>query len=398
MRSGLTRLVRSVFTRSSAVKVGAVATVGLLALSGCSSRGVYDMPLPGGADVGSRPYDVKVRFADVLDLVPNAGVRVNDVAVGRVSNIALAPGTWEAEVTVTVNGDVKLPANAIARLRQSSLLGEKYVELAAPPQAASGRLTDGATIGLNRSNRNPEVEEVLGALSLLLNGGGVAQLQSITQELNKAMSGRESDIRGLLNNLDELVSGLDAQRNDIVRALDSINRLSAKLNEQRGSIDTALRDLGPGLQVLNEQRGQLVTMLQSLDRLSGVATNVVDKSHDDLVHDLNQLAPTLHQLAAAGDSLPKSLETLVTFPFPDNAVDGIGGSDYNNLYLKVDLNLSTIVENLGRSRQPLLPAPDGLPLPLNGQTQQLQQPAPPQPKPEEESGGGLLGRLFGGGN
>lgn len=393
--ASMTRLVRSVLSRKSAVKVGAVAVVGLLALSGCSTRGVYDMPLPGGADVGSDSYDVKVRFTDVLDLVPNAGVRVNDVAVGRVSNIVLAPGTWDAEVTVTLNGDVKLPANSVARLRQSSLLGEKYVELAAPPQAASGRLTEGATIGLNRSNRNPEVEEVLGALSLLLNGGGVSQLQDITKELNKAMSGRESDIRGLLNNLDELVSGLDAQRNDIVRALDSVNRLSAKLNEQRGSIDTALRDLGPGLQVLQEQRGQLVTMLQSLDKLSGVATNVVDKSHEDLVHDLNQLAPTLHQLAAAGDSLPKSLETLVTFPFPDNAVEGIGKSDYTNLYLKVDLNLSTIVDNLGRSRQPLLPVPDGLPLPLNGQTQQPQKPAPPQPKPNE-SGGGLLGWLFGG--
>ncbi|WP_406688611.1 MCE family protein [Saccharopolyspora sp. ID03-671] len=376
-----------------------MATVGLLALSGCSSRGVYDMPLPGGADVGDRPYDVKVHFADVLDLVPNAGVRVNDVAVGKVSNISLAPGSWDAEVTVTVNGDVKLPANSIARLRQSSLLGEKYVELAAPPQAASGRLTDGDTIGIDRTNRNPEVEEVLGALSLLLNGGGVAQLQDITKELNKAMSGRESDIRGLLNNLDELVAGLDAQRDDIVRALDSINRLSAKLNEQRGSIDTALNDLGPGLQVLNEQRGQLVTMLQSLDKLSGVATDVVDKSHEDLVHDLNQLAPTLHQLAAAGDSLPKSLETLVTFPFPDNAVQGIGGSDYNNLFLKVDLNLSTIVDNLGRSRQPLIPLPDSVPLPLNGQQQEQQQPAPTQPKPEQqESGGGVLGWLFGGDN
>ncbi|RRO13272.1 MCE family protein [Saccharopolyspora rhizosphaerae] len=367
--------------------------VGLVALSGCSSRGVYDMPLPGGADVGDHPYDVKVRFSDVLDLVPNAGVRVNDVAVGRVSNITLAPGTWDAEVTVTLNGDVRLPANSTARLRQSSLLGEKYVELSAPPQAAVGRLRDGATIGLDRTGRNPEVEEVLGALSLLLNGGGVAQLQDITKELNKAMSGRESDIRSLLDNLDELVAGLDAQRNDIVRALDSINRLSAKLNEQRGSIDVALRDLGPGLKVLNEQRGQLVTMLQSLDELSGVATNVVDKSHEDLVHDLNKLAPTLHQLAAAGDSLPKSLETLVTFPFPDNAVDGIGKSDYNNLYLKVDLNLTDIVENLGRSRQPLVPLPDSVPLPL-GQPQQ-QQPAPPKPAPEK-SGGGLLGWLFGG--
>ncbi|MEU6266524.1 MCE family protein [Saccharopolyspora shandongensis] len=372
----------------------------LVVLGGCGSQGVYDMPLPGGADLGSSPYEVKVRFADVLDLVPNAGVRVNDVAVGRVSTIGLAPDSWQAEVTVQVNGDVKLPANATARLRQSSLLGEKYVELAGPSEGQSGvgRLADGALIGLDRTGRNPEVEEVLGALSMLLNGGGVAQLQNITKELNAALEGRESDVRGLLSNLDELVAGLDAQRDDITRALDSINRLSARLNEQRGSIDTALRDLEPGLRVLNEQRTQLVTMLKSLDELSGVGTDVVNKSRDDLVHNLNQLAPALNQLAAAGESLPKSLEVLVSFPFPDNAVDGIGNSDFTNLYANVDLNLTHVLENLGRSRQPLIPLPDALrsiPLPLTPQAPPEQSAQPPA-EPERESGG-LLGSLLGGG-
>ncbi|MCC5698790.1 hypothetical protein LH612_37210, partial [Klebsiella pneumoniae] len=123
---------------------------------------------------------------------------------------------------------------------------------------------------------------------------------------------------------------------------DSINRLSAKLVAQRENIDTALRDIEPGLQVLNEQREQLVTMLRSLDELSAVATDVVNQSKDDLVHNINQLAPTLHQLAAAGENLPKSLEVLLTFPFPDNAVDGIGGSDFTNLYIKADLNLTNV--------------------------------------------------------
>jgi phospholipid/cholesterol/gamma-HCH transport system substrate-binding protein len=387
--------MKGLFPRTRAFRVGAIG-VALVVLGGCGSRGVYDMPLPGGADVGNHPYEVKVRFADVLDLVPNAGVRVNDVPVGRVSTISLAPDSWQAEVTVVVNGDVKLPANATARLRQSSLLGEKYVELANPPQGqpAVGRLTDGALIGIERSSRNPEVEEVLGALSLLLNGGGVAQLQNITKELNAALEGRESDVRSLLSNLDELVAGLDAQRDDITRALDSINRLSARLNEQRGSIDTALRDLEPGLRVLNEQRTQLVTMLRSLDQLSGVATNVVNQSRDDLVHNLNQLAPILHELAAAGENLPKSFEVLVSFPFPDNAVDGIGNSDYVNLYADVDLNLTHLLENLGRSRQPLLPLPspsNSIPLPLTPSEQA------PQPPAEAEDSGGLLGDLLGGG-
>ena len=93
------------------------------------------MPLPGGADLGDHPYRVVAQFGDVLDLVPQAGVKVNDVAVGRVERIELARDSWTAVVTMLVNGDVRLPANAGAELRQSSLLGEKFVELTAPPVA-----------------------------------------------------------------------------------------------------------------------------------------------------------------------------------------------------------------------------------------------------------------------
>jgi phospholipid/cholesterol/gamma-HCH transport system substrate-binding protein len=385
--------------RKAPVRLVALMVTALLALGGCG--GVYDMPLPGGADVGNHPYRVRVRFQDVLDLVPNAGVRVNDVPVGRVERIGLAQDAWQAEVALVVNGDVRLPASSIARLRQSSLLGEKYVELAAPAEPPTGRLADGALIGIDRSSRNPEVEEVLGALSLLLNGGGVGQLQDITRELNAALEGREQDARALLSNVDKLVASLDAQRDDITRALDGLNRLSASLNSQRGNIDVALRDLEPGLRVLNDQRGQLVTMLQSLDQLSGVATNVVRRGQADLVHNLNSLAPTLRRLAEAGSNLPKSFEVLLTFPFPDNTVEGIRGSDYVNLYVNADMDLTHVLDNLARSRQPLVRPPDPnlppLPLPsLPLPSLPLPGTSAPSPTPEKPSGG-LLGGLLGGG-
>lgn len=378
----------------------ALAVLVPMLLGGCGFGGVYEMPLPGGADLGDDPYRVRVQFADVLDLVPNAGVRVNDVPVGRVEKIGLEPGSWEAEVTVLVNSNVELPENATARLRQSSLLGEKYVELADPPSAwkPHGELVDGAVIPVERTNRSPQVEEVLGALSLLLNGGAVGQLQNITQELNAALEGRESDARNLLSNVDELVSGLDAQRDDITKALDGVNRLSASLNAQREDIDTALRDLEPGLRVLNEQRGQLVTMLQSLDRLSQVGTDVINKSKDDLVSNLRALAPTLRNLAKAGGDLPKSLQMLLTYPFPDEALEAIHG-DYVNLYIDADLNLTNILGNIGRSKQPIIHPPK-LPLPFPPQSQEPSPPPEnekPQPPPEEDdSSGGLLDFFFGG--
>jgi phospholipid/cholesterol/gamma-HCH transport system substrate-binding protein len=379
------------------LKVIAAAMASLLLLSGCGS-GVYDLPLPGGADLGDRPYTVKLRFHDVLDLVPNAAVRVNEVPVGRVSEVKLAPNSWDAQVTVELNGKVKLPGNATARLRQSSLLGEKFVELQNPPapEPPTGRLHDGSVIGVDRTGRNPEVEEVLGALSLLLNGGGVAQIQGITKELNNALSGREGDVRGLMQNLNTTVSGLDAQRDDITRALDSVNRLSASLNRQRGDIDVALRDLPGGLKVLNDQRQQLVNMLQAMNRLSNVSTDVVNQSQGDMVRNLRDLQPTVNQLAAAGSDLPKSLQLMFTYPFTDDSIQGIKG-DYTNLYIDADLNLTDILTNVGKGKQPLVAPPDPVknllpPLPLP------KQPAPsaPAPPPAQDNGGGLLGGLLGG--
>ena len=381
--------------KTGTVKKLVVGLTALLLVSGCGSGGfdgVYNMPLPGGADVGDHPYRVKAQFKDVLDLVPQAGVKVNDVPVGRVEKIDLGSDGWTAEVTMLVNGDVQLPANAFANLRQSALLGEKFVELGKPKDAA-GKLADNAVIPLAKTNRNPEVEEVFGALSMLLNGGGVAQLQNITKELNAAMEGNEQEIRSLLGNLNTFVGELDKHKAEIVRALDSINRLAGTLAQQREKIAVALTDLEPGLKVLAEQRTQLVTLLKSLNTLSDVATDTVNKSRDDIVADLKALQPTLTKLAESGQNLPKSLELLLTYPFPDEAVDGIKG-DYTNAFIDLDLNLGTILDNLGRSRQSpldsLLPT-QGTPLPM---------PNIPLPNLGQGTGSGLgdlLGGLLGGG-
>ncbi|MFI6030415.1 MCE family protein [Amycolatopsis magusensis] len=304
------------------------------ACSGDGFKGVYDLPLPGGADIGDHPYRVTVQFADVLDLVPQASVKVNDVPVGRVESIRLGDDGWTAEAVVAVNGDVVLPANSLARLRQSSLLGEKFVELAAPEQMV-GELGDGAVIGVDRTNRNPEFEEVFGALSLLLNGGGISQLQTINQELTKVLDGNEPEIRNFLATVDELVTNLDAHSGDITAALDGLNQLSATLADRDEQIDGALSNLTPGLATLAEQRKSLVTMLNSLDELSTVAIDTINRSKDDMVADLHALAPILGQLADAGQDLPSALEILPTFPFTDPVLDAVKG-DYLNMFLTIE--------------------------------------------------------------
>lgn len=383
-----------------------VLVVALL-LGGCGTggfSGLYSTPLPGGPDLGDHPYHVTAQFSDVLDLVPQASVKVNDVAVGRVDKIELAPDTRSALVSMRVNGDVKLPANAYADLRQSSLLGEKFVELREPTgQTAGGTLTDGATIPLSRTNRNPEVEEVLGALSLLLNGGGVNQLADITRELNKALTGNEAEIRALLSRVDQLATELDGQKGEIIRAIDGLNRLSSTLAGQTANLSNALDNLAPGLQVVTQERDQLVGMLQSLDTLSGVAVDTVTRSRDQLVDNLKALTPTLQKLAAAGQNLPTALKILPTYPLPDVAGDVVKG-DYANVRARLDLDLSGILQNIENAGRVQVSTPAGSiqlggsapPLPLS--PAQPQAPAPATTPPAGGVLGDLLGTLLGGGH
>jgi len=361
-------------------------------ITACGYSGLYSTPLPGGADLGNHPYQLTADFTDVLDLVPQASVKVNDVAVGRVDGIDLAGDNRTAEVRMSVNGDVRLPANTSAELRQSSLLGEKYVELIAP-SAGQGSLVDGAVIPTSRTSRGPEVEEVLGALSLLLNGGGIAQLQNIVKELNSALSGNEPELRALLSNIDTVVTDLDGQRTEITNAIQALDRLSATLAGETDEITNALTNLAPGLQVLNQQRDQLVTMLTSLDTLSGVAVDTVNRSQSQLVADLKQLQPTLAELAQAGANLPKSLQVLITYPFTDYTVNDVKG-DYFNADVNFDLDLSSVLSDVANSSTPVIPLPDTLNQPA---TSPLPSTSTTTPTP---SGGltGLLGILLGGGS
>ena len=334
----------TVSTRTARLAV--LLLVAALGLAGCGYKSVQDVPLPGGASLGDEPYSVTVLLSNVVDLVANNSVRVNDVPVGVVRDISLAPDGWTAQATVEVNGAIMLPANAIARVRQTSLLGEKFIDLSPPTDAPpQGRLANGAVIGLDRTDVGAQVEEVLGALSLLLNGGGVEKVQSIAREINAGAAGNEPELRSLIDNVNVFVGTLDGQRDSIVRALDSLDRLTRTLVDQRARLANVIDILGPGLDVLNQERGDLVAMLQALQRLSGVATDVINRSQDDFVADLRALQPTLGKLVEAGDNLPGALQILVTIPFADNALNAVKG-DYANITLTADLNIQDLINNI----------------------------------------------------
>ncbi|MDT4936788.1 MAG: phospholipid/cholesterol/gamma-HCH transport system substrate-binding protein [Pseudonocardiales bacterium] len=333
----------------SRVRVLATGVAAVMTLTGCGFHGLYTANLPGGPNLGSHPFTVLIDFANVLDLVPQSNVKVNDVAVGKVISVKLVD--WHAQVKVKVNGSVDLPSNAHAAVKMTSLLGEKYVDLEQPPAgtASPDRLTNGAHIPLTSTGTAPEVEEVFGALSLLLNGGGLEQIQTITQELDKALKGNSGAIRDLLTQLNTFVGSLDKQKTDITDALVKIDRLAATLNRQQKSITDALDTFPQALSILRQDRGKLTTLLQSLSTLGTTATDLLlakPRSGTNatvqslFVDSLQQLSPVLENLTAVGSDFPKALQILLTFPFPLGKATEFLRSDYANLGLHLNIALS----------------------------------------------------------
>jgi phospholipid/cholesterol/gamma-HCH transport system substrate-binding protein len=239
---------------------------------------------------------------------------------------------------VRIRDSVKLPSNSVASIKQTSLLGEKYVAIDVPDgeTAAPDALAPGAVIPEEKSRSVPDLEEVFGALSLLLNGGGVEQLQTISAELSAALTGRESNVRDFLHQIDTFIGGLDSNKSEIVRALDSLNRLAKTLADQKTTIATALTDIAPGLKILADEEPDLAHLLDALARLGDVATRVIRETKTNTVASLRSLDPILTKLAQAGTYLPRALEVLLDYPFPKNSTNGIFG-DYTGLLADVDV-------------------------------------------------------------
>ena len=313
----------------------------VLVLSGCGRHGANALPLPGTQGRGPGAFTVQAQLPDVENIERNSRVRVGDVTVGTVTEIELQD--WHALVTMTLNGDVQLPANATATVGQTSLLGSKHIELA-PTEGAQpqGRLHDRSLIPLSSGRAYPTTEETLAAVSMLFNGGGIGHIQDITQALSAAFAGREGDLRSLIQQMDRFVGDLNEQIDDIIEATQSVNNLVSQVADQKPVLDKALETIPEALSVFAAQRHNLAEAFDTLGKFSALAADSVDQTKESIVNELNQLGPVLKSLADSGPALTRSLSLFSTFPWVKENIPNWYRGELANAITIFDFTLSRI--------------------------------------------------------
>jgi phospholipid/cholesterol/gamma-HCH transport system substrate-binding protein len=284
-----------------------------------SSCGLSLQSLPHLDSLSGPFYHVKAVFSNVENLPANAQVREGAFQVGYVSNIAA--DDFHAIVTMAIKKSVTLPAGTSMQVRFDTPLGDDFIAVVVPTNLTANAppIKPGSTIPETLPNGQPgtltapSLEDVLGALGALLNGGGLNQLHTIINESVNVVHGNVPQLRALLNELSDTVTTFASSAPTFDRALQSINTLSQTLNQSSSTIVAGISNIAPAVGVLEQNTGSLRQLLDQVSQLSTVANNIVVNSQTGTVESIQALQPLLDQLVGVQQELGPALGAIDTF-------------------------------------------------------------------------------------
>jgi phospholipid/cholesterol/gamma-HCH transport system substrate-binding protein len=248
-----------------------------------------------------RGYRITGYFASAVGLYPGDDVRVVGVPVGRVESIE--PRAENVKITMTVNNDVPLPADAHAVLMAPNIVSARVIQLA-PAYTGGEKLADGAVLDENRTavpvewdevkkeltqlsaQLGPEQGKLNGPLSAFVNqaadtfDGNGDSFRSALRELS-ATTGRLGDSRtdlfGTVKNLQVLVDALSGSNEQLVQFTGHVAAVSAVLADSSADLDATLGTLNQALRdvrgFLHDNNDALITQVNKLSEFSKVLSD-----------------------------------------------------------------------------------------------------------------------------
>lgn len=244
----------------------ATALLGALTvLSTACGITVDSLPLPAPG-AGGKSYEIKAVFANALNLPTKAKVKLDGADIGEVETMKAQ--NYTAIVTMHIEDSVRLPVGTTAELRSATPIGDVFVGLTPPDNAATGTemITDGYIIPLKTTAAASTIEDLLTRAALIVNGGSIRNITTLVNGLGQRLGGKGGRVGELIDHTRQLVSNLSARTESIRTALADTNALSITLQRQEDDINNAIAAASPALSVIGDNTGQIVELVNQLNR------------------------------------------------------------------------------------------------------------------------------------
>ena len=293
-------------------------------------------------------HRVVAHFEDVGDLVEKGQVQVNDVEVGRISDIRLVyeNGRMTARVEMVLDEGARVPAEGLeAIVRQTSLLGEQFIQLV-PVSTGPPYVGDvDVTIPTERTERRVDVETVLSDLSAFVGQGGLEDLNRFTHAQALILEDRGRRFGEVLEELEMFTGVLAHRRSDIGAAIDSLASASGTLVRNKRTLDRFLDSFDDANALLADQGDRVRQLFASLRRFGSVSARFLARHEGAIDRQFRSLRPVLAGLAGAQRELRVDIAQLATFLelFPQSLGGGPNGREAGD-YVQVE---AVLCEALG---------------------------------------------------
>jgi phospholipid/cholesterol/gamma-HCH transport system substrate-binding protein len=276
------------------VRLLGVAVVACLALAGCTSIGQK-----GGVDVTAT-------FGDVGDLAVGAPVMMSDITVGSVRSIDLNTRD-RAVVHLSVEPSAEVPKDVVARVRRTSLLGERIIDLDVPPNTAADApvLQDGDRI--THTEVRPDLEDLVRQGTDVLAPIAASEVATLVNEGAKGFGGQGQNLKELLSNFQTIVHGYAGRTTQIESVIDSLNQFNATLAAHASAQAESIANSAQALGVLRDESDRLVADVKSLARLAVGARYILDRHSDEMARFFAQMRVILGVLRSQEKAIAGAL-------------------------------------------------------------------------------------------
>ncbi|MGH2820808.1 MAG: MlaD family protein [Actinomycetota bacterium] len=266
-------------------------------------------------------------FTDVSDLAEMAPVMMADIQVGEVTDIRL--DGHRALVTMSIERKAHVPSDVTARVRRTSVLGERIIDLV--PSGSLGEsapmLADGAEIGSTevRSDLEDLVAEGSDAISAI----SAADLATMIDEGAEGFGRRGGELRKLLMNYKKIVGAYASRSEQIGRLLSSMASFNETIAAESDSHARAIRNTQRSIEVLDEESLRLIRAIESLDRLSRGSSDLMDAHIDEMEAFFAQMRIILGTL----EGQQRSIENLLRYaPGHNRNTQLVEYREFNQIY------------------------------------------------------------------
>lgn len=108
----------------------------------------------------SNSYQITASFENIGDLKIRAPVTIAGVRIGEITKINLNPQTYQAIVTMRIEGQEKIPVDSTANIYTAGLIGSNYISLT--PGFSEDYLKNGDVLA--RTNQAMILQNIIGQL------------------------------------------------------------------------------------------------------------------------------------------------------------------------------------------------------------------------------------------